>query len=105
MHGPGVSSPAPGRTWLASAVLTVVLASAAGSDDATRRGPVPLAGWQAGRPLAIAAAGGRARFSIPTPRAGSKTLVIVSALSRSPGPFPVRLAARPVDHAVAPVLA
>src|SRR4051812_46173664 len=105
MNGPGVSSAARGRTWLAAAALAVLWASPAGSDDSRRPGSAPLAVWQAGRPLAIAVAGNRARFSIPTPRPGSKTLVIVSALSRAPGPFPIRLAARPAARALAPALA
>jgi hypothetical protein len=57
----------------------------------------PPADWPSGRPVAVAAPGGRARFSVPTPRPGSRTLVIVSTLAMAPGPFPVRLEARGVN--------
>jgi hypothetical protein len=49
--------------------------------------------------LPIAVTGGQARFVVPTPGAGARTLVIVSALSRDAGPFPIRLEARAVDGA------
>ena len=84
------------RAW-AIVVLAVVLAKA-------RAGPTDTAGphpsrdpWKAGRPLAIDVREGRAEFDIPTPTPGSKTLVIVSALARFRGPFPIRLVARASD--------
>jgi hypothetical protein len=50
--------------------------------------------WRVGAPVAIAVHGGRASFSLPTPAPTSQALIVVSALARSGGPFPVELAAR-----------
>jgi hypothetical protein len=47
-----------------------------------------------GRPVPIAVEGGRARFRFPTAGPGSRVLVVVSALAREDGPFPIRLEAR-----------
>ena len=62
--------------------------------------PLALFGGTAGagqdvdrRPAPIAVASGHAAFDLPAEGAGSKTLVIVSALAREAGPFPVRLTA------------
>jgi len=61
-------------------------------------------GWDVGRAVPVPVAGGLAEFTVPTPGPGSRTLVIVSALARSAGPFPVRLDARPADPgAVSPL--
>ena len=53
--------------------------------------------WTSGVPVAVAAEGGQARFTVPTPSPGSRTLVIVSPLARGAGPFPLRLAARSIN--------
>lgn len=55
--------------------------------------------------MPIAVARGQAGFDIPTPTRGSRTLVIVSALSRAAGPFPIRLAARSATSLDPPRLA
>ena len=60
--------------------------------------------WLAGVPRPIAVRGGRSTFRVATPRPSSETLVVVSALSRSPGPFPIRLTARPATRAEIPTL-
>ena len=49
---------------------------------------------KAWHPVPIAVAGGRATFEVPCAGPGSQTLVIVSALSKGPGPFAIRLTAR-----------
>ena len=49
--------------------------------------------WAPGAPVAIAVREGRATFRAPATCTGAETLVIVSALSRSPGPFPIRVEA------------
>jgi hypothetical protein len=48
---------------------------------------------------------GRAEFDVPRHGPGSRTLVIVSTLARGPGPFPIRLEARPAAKARVPVAA
>ncbi len=58
--------------------------------------------WLAGVPRPIAVRGGRSTFRVATPRPSSETLVVVSALSRSPGPFSIRLTARPATRAEIP---
>ena len=59
-------------------------------DASVRSGPRSkgVEAWQTGRPVPIAVNSGRARFTVPTPRPASRTLVIVSALSRASGAVP-----------------
>jgi hypothetical protein len=88
-------------------ILGAVLLTAAGADS---HGPpggagAPWAGWRPGRAVPVAVEGGRAGFEIPTPTPGTRALVIVSALSRAPGPYPIRLAARPATRVDPPRLA
>ncbi|MCA1685028.1 MAG: hypothetical protein LC745_03405, partial [Planctomycetia bacterium] len=54
--------------------------------------------WQVGRPVSIDTATGHARFAVPTSGPGARTLVIVSALSRGAGPYPIRVGVRSVDR-------
>jgi hypothetical protein len=61
--------------------------------------------WTAGVPRPIIVRSGRATFRIPDGGPASQTLIVVSALSRSRGPFPVQLTARLVSHAAIPELA
>src|SRR5262249_3830625 len=58
--------------------------------------------WTAGVPKAIAVHNGRAKFRVATSAPTSETLVVVSALTRSPGSYPIRLTARSVARAVSP---
>jgi hypothetical protein len=98
MPGP-LSHPLPsrcrsraGQTLGLSLLLIPLLTSRVASEDRGQRGPV-----EALNPLPIAVREGTARFSVLTPDAGSRILVIVSTLSRAAGPFPVRLSARSVE--------
>src|SRR5258708_334414 len=61
--------------------------------------------WSVGGPRAIAVHDGRATFRVPTPEPTSEILVVVSALARSRGPYPIQLTVRPVSSASIPVLA
>ncbi len=81
------------RGWPALLAL-VFLADAHGDPTEATVRPASPDPWQPGRPLAIEVKGGRASFQIPRSDSGSQTLVIVSALSRDPGPFPIRLSTR-----------
>jgi hypothetical protein len=91
------------RTRPVASTLTVVLILVlmlGGVREASRGSGTPAgatAVWRAGRSVAIAVNAGQARFSVPTPGPGSRTLVVVSALARGAGPFPVRLTARAID--------
>ncbi len=58
--------------------------------------------WALGKAAPIAVRGGIARFTTPAPAAGSKTLVIVSSLATEPGPFRIRMTARPAPSALDP---
>jgi hypothetical protein len=82
--------------WALLALVLILARSRGGASD-TGAALAHSDPWAAGRPLAIAVKGGRASFDIPTPTPGARTLVIVSALARQGGPFPIRLVARPVD--------
>jgi hypothetical protein len=89
------------------AVITALLALTsvrAGSKDAADRGQ-PEAFWQVGRAVPIAVAAGRAGVGVPTPHPGSRTLVIVSTLTRAPGPFRVEMNARKSNQPIVPALA
>ncbi len=87
-------SPSAPRSW-AVVALAIVLANARAGPTETIGDPRPLDPWQAGRPLAIEVRDGRSTFDIPASPPGSRTLVIVSALSTARGPFTIRLVARP----------
>jgi len=78
---------------VAVAVLVALAGGRAGSVDSSPS--APRSGlWKAGHPVSIAVAGGRARFEVPSSGPRSQTLIIVSALSKGPGPFAIRLTAR-----------
>src|SRR6185312_2685451 len=91
--------------------LLIALASARAGTEVSRSqptepAPAPApAAWRPGRLAPIGVEKGRARFEVPTPEPGSRTLVIVSALSKEPGPFSIRLSARSALHANPPVVA
>lgn len=55
--------------------------------------------------MAIAVSGGRARFQVPTPDRARRTLVIVSTLAITEGPFSTRLTARGTSRVDPPALA
>ncbi len=61
--------------------------------------------WKVGRPAPIVVHEGRSIVRVATPEPGSEVLVVVSALARSPGPYPIRLTARPATGASIPELA
>ncbi len=85
----------PPLATIALVGLVLVLIRGASVGSGTRA--IEPGVWQTGRPLAIATRQGQARFTVPTPVSGSRTLVIVSALSRGAGPYPIRVAARSID--------
>ncbi len=61
--------------------------------------------WRAGVPVSIAVHGGRATFRAETRLPSSDILVVVSALSRAGGPFPIELTAKPAASGTIPDLA
>ena len=89
------------------AIAAVILLMAAGRDGSARPGESAAEDtfWIPGIARAIAVRDGRATFRVPAPQPNSETLVIVSALSRSRGPFPIRLSTRPVTSASIPIVA
>jgi hypothetical protein len=58
--------------------------------------------WKIGRPASIAVRDGRSIVRVPTPSRGSEVLVVVSSLTRSRGPFPIRLTARAASAGAVP---
>src|SRR5205807_6698551 len=92
----------PGRV-LAGVGAAAVLLTGGWIESARPGHPVASeTGWSAGIPRAIVVRDGRATFQVPTPGPTSETLVIVSVLARSSGPYPFRLLARPVPGASVP---
>lgn len=73
--------------------------------DGAGRASDASAFWRAGVVRPIAVQSGRAIFRVATSGPRSETLVVVSALSRSPGPYPIRLTARPATRSEVPRLA
>lgn len=74
------------------------------------RRPVPIksdtrGSWRVGQPVAIEVQEGRASFRAPLLGPNSELLVVVSALSAGPGPYPIELRARGVAHEALPRLA
>lgn len=49
--------------------------------------------WRPGNPVPIRVTEGKASLVIPTPTPGSRTMLVVSALARSGGPFPITVKA------------
>lgn len=91
--------PVPRRRLVRVGLAGLLVCLGASTRVATRGSGAPARGaelWRAGRPVPIAAPEGRARFTVPTPGPGARTLVVVSSLARSAGPFPVTLTARPI---------
>jgi hypothetical protein len=96
------------RTSGAGAAVAVALGLAlwngrAGSEDA--RPAASGTAWREGEPVPIAISAGRAAFTVATPGASSRTLVVISSLARGAGPFPIRLTARSAATARLPSLA
>lgn len=93
MPGPFAARYCRLAAWAGVAALAVLTRARAGSAEEPEAAAAGL--WKPGQPVPIAVAGGRTEFDVPTPQAGSKTLVIVSALARGAGLFPMRLTALP----------
>ncbi len=97
------------RAWVlavGATVVTLVLASGWVGRGSSVKGDATEDGlWKIGKPVAIAVRDGRSTFRVPTPVAASEVLVVVSALARSRGPFPLSITARQANELTAPLLA
>lgn len=102
MAGPIVRAGRARRPLAIIALLAIVPARPVTPADPQPVGPAP---WTVGAAVPIAVRDGQSRFDVPTLRAGSKVLVIASALARGPGPFPIKMTASPIDHVEPPNLA
>jgi hypothetical protein len=85
------------RLRLVGAALALALAGVRDASEGSGQQNGQATSWQPGRPTPVAVKGGFARFTVRASHPGARTLVIVSSLARAPGPFPVRLTARPVS--------
>ncbi|QEH33948.1 Neutral metalloprotease precursor [Aquisphaera giovannonii] len=81
---------------LAAALLVVLAGVRAGTDARTRTGESLADPEPPAPPISVAVQGGRASLSWAAPEKGAKSLIVVSSLSRRPGPFPIELRARPL---------
>ncbi|WP_406696068.1 hypothetical protein V5E97_34245 [Singulisphaera sp. Ch08] len=91
--------------WLALGLVALATLQAGSQDLRPVRPSSPPSIWGVGRPLAMEVDGGRSQFQVKAPEPGSRTLVVVSALSGSAGPYPIRLTARGVTESRPPLLA
>ena len=97
------------RVWVlavGATVVTSILASGwIGRGSPVNGGAAEDAFWKIGKPVAIAVRDGRSTFRVPTPSVASEVLVVVSALVRSGGPFPISITARQTKEVAVPLLA
>ncbi len=103
--------PAP-RLRAGLAGLALILAAGArdlvdGTPAASVSDVSPTTTWRSGQAVPIAAIGGHARFTVPTPNAGARTLVVVSSLARGAATYPIRVVTRDLagSRVEAPALA
>ncbi|HEV3163156.1 MAG TPA: hypothetical protein VGZ22_03880 [Isosphaeraceae bacterium] len=90
---------------IGATVLALLTTFHASQGEPTEAPAADTTVWRTGVPVPIAVAGGKTRFDVPTPVPGSKTMVVVSVLAKSAGPFPIRLATWQGRKASAPPLA
>jgi hypothetical protein len=83
-------------------LLTAVAASGWIGLGASKSGDRADANAHAREPAAIAVNAGKARFKLPSSGPNDETLLVVSALAQSRGPFPIQITVRPTAHASAP---
>ena len=95
------------RVWVLAVGATVVISILAsgwiGHGSPVVGDAAEVGCWRIGKPAAIAVRQGRSTFRVPTPSSSSEVLVVVSALARSGGPFPISIAARPATEVNAPL--
>ena len=98
MRNPLRHNPFPWR--LAGALLATSVALAGVRDISEGSGAVgeEKACWKIGVAAPIDVEAGLARFTVPSTRPSSRTLVIVSSLARSSREYPIRLSARPATN-------
>jgi hypothetical protein len=91
---------------IGAALLALILAGGwIGRGGPVRHDVAGDAFWTIGAPASIAVREGRSIARVATPSPKSELLVVVSALARSRGPFPIKLTARPASSASVPELA
>jgi hypothetical protein len=91
-----------GGLGIVLAALIVVLAALEARTVDPPAGRSGREAWSPGAPVGIAVRDGRATFRFPSPSPGAECAVIVSALSRSAGQFPIRLEAHGATWTTAP---
>ncbi len=94
-----------GKGCLTSLLILISLASGEVREAVGSPPPDSATSWRVGDAVPIAVAQGKATWEIPTAGPSSKSLVIVSALSPSPGPYSIRMTARAASEARPPRLA
>lgn len=82
-------------------LIAMIAGIQAGTDDGLFE-PSEVGPWRPDVPVSIRVHDGRATFRMPSTGPGSEYAVIVSSMSRSPGPFPVHLSASSAEQASIP---
>ncbi len=86
--------------WLATWAAPVVVATEPVKTSQAATSPSGLAS----QAQSVAIQAGRASFDLPGDPSASPTLIIVSALTTTPGPLPVQIQAQPADGPAQPVV-
>ena len=89
---------------IGAAAASLLMAGGWAGSERSGQSPAADAFWRHGVSRAIAVRDGRTTFRVTAPP-HSQTLVVVSALAPSPGPFAIRLSARSTTAATVPKLA
>ena len=93
------------RFAAASVLALVAVASFAAARRANPEAPGESGVWPVGVAQPIAVVAGKARFVAPSGATSARTLVIVSALAKNPGRYPIRITARSARRAEPPARA
>jgi hypothetical protein len=83
--------------WTLATLFLLIPGGGWGGIGKPAESPKRAGEWQIGNSTPIAVRNGAAHFRVPTPGPTSEVLVVVSALSRGRGPFPIRLTVQPAD--------
>lgn len=87
---------------IVGSILIPMPVTATSGEVAARPAVDVSSGWKVGEPVPVTVRKGSATIRTPVDDPSSEILIVASSLARTPGSFPIRLEARPVDAAAPP---